>query len=69
MPPRKPSRESPGQRTWLRLSWKHPGKQGATLIFDKRAWKLFQAEAKTRDIAAEEMIFVAVAQLLGRIIK
>jgi len=68
MPRRKLSREFPNQRTSLTLSWEGPSRNGASLVFDKAAWALFESCAERRGIETEEMISVAVAQLLGRII-
>ena len=67
MPRTKRLREFPEQRTRLTLSWNFPDKHGAALIFNKTAWRLFEAAAEERGIDPEEMISVTVVQLLGNI--
>lgn len=51
----------------LTLSWRFPDDEGAVLIFDKKAWALFQAEAAKECACAEELISVTVARLVGTI--
>jgi hypothetical protein len=64
----KPSQESSDRTTRFTLKWKGPDKKGASLLFGKAEWSLFEAAAERRGLDPEEMISVAVAQLLGRII-
>lgn len=51
------------------LSWESYNENGACLKFDNTTWALFVDAAKQRSIDPEEMISVAVAQLVGKIIR
>lgn len=51
------------------LSWDSSGESGACLKFSNTVWPLFVDAAKKRGIDPEEMISVAVAQLVGKIIR
>lgn len=53
----------------LKLSWSFPESGGAVLTFDQTTWTVLQVTAKQKSTDAEEMISVAVAELLGKILK
>jgi len=52
----------------LRLRWRTV-EDDVALVFDKQGWAHLEAEARTRGTSAEEMVSVAVVELIGKIVE